>query len=213
MILKCRGKAKHLDYFDSCASKTMHRQYLEQISVPRLFVENTNKHGNLKYENTSRKIRSHDLNANNSIPRDFDVDESKKAISFLFKAIKMGDISYISDYFGVAVLKQSSNDTDGLNNKDNNCRTSVWYIKESPSNKIIDDFVLVTEDELVKHKGKSLMRNVDIFGPEGLTPLHAASRVGSIDIVQYLLSVGASPQLRYVIYALINIFKQVHLLH
>ena len=106
----------------------------------------------------------------------------------------MGDISFISDYFGVAIDKSNNNEEDGMDDFER----SIWYVEDSPDNVSEKDSILDGDiNEFVEGTDSKMMRTVDVFGSEGLTPLHAASEAGSIDIVQFLLSVGASPELRY----------------
>ena len=106
----------------------------------------------------------------------------------------MGDISYISDYFGVAIDKSNNNRDASMQDFER----SVWYVEDFADNVSEKDSILDEDGyEFVNGKDSKMMRTVDVFGPAGLTPLHAASEAGSIDIVQFLLSVGASPELRY----------------
>ena len=112
--------------------------------------------------------------------------------SLLFKAVKMGDLSNVSDYFGVAISKD---DYDYEEEEDISTRTK-WYVHESLNNNSEDDLDVDDQNGLSKDRSQKQKRRVDIFGPDGLTPLHVASKVGSINIVQFLLSVGASPHIR-----------------
>ena len=199
MIQKCRGKSKHLDYFDSLGRRTMHTTYFDQNSAQNSFVKDNDKFSSLKFKNTSTD-KCPDVNAN-SCQADFEVQETRRAISLLFKAIKMGDISYISDYFGVAILKPNSNAENTCDIDD--VRSSIWYTEDFGNGQSEDNPALSEKNEMDQQKEEKVMRNVDIFGPEGLSPLHEASRVGSIVIVHFLLSVGASPQLRYKLFLIV----------
>ena len=104
----------------------------------------------------------------------------------------MGDLSYVSDYFGVAITKD---DYDYEHEDEMRTRTR-WYVQESLNNNSEDDLDVDASNELETDKREKQKRRIDISGPEGLTPLHVASKVGSINIVQFLLSVGASPHTR-----------------
>ena len=111
----------------------------------------------------------------------------------LFKAIKMGDISFISDYFGVALINGNNND-DG--NSDADFYRPKWYVEDLPDSRSANSCKWDGKDSFVKTQEGKIKRKVDVFGSEGLTPLHAAAQIGSIDIVQFLLSVGSSPMIR-----------------
>ena len=191
-ILDCLAKSTHFDFFDSSANVEKPRKK-DSIAIPKHGVEdNTNK---TAFSGQINNTKEGAADYNCSLLKDVVViDEDKRSISLLFKAIKMGDISYISDYFGVAIDKRNNNSDNSMDDFER----SIWYVEDSPDNVSEKDSILSEDaNDFVKGKDSTMMRTVDVFGPEGLTPLHAASEAGSIDIVQFLLSVGASPELRY----------------
>ena len=132
-----------------------------------------------------------DFNFNNC-KREYRNNHDSRSISLLFKAVKMGDLSYVSDYFGVAISK----DDYDYEHDDEMLTRTRWYVQESLNNNSEDDLDVDESNELDNDKHEKQKRRIDISGPEGLTPLHVASKVGSINIVQFLLSVGASPHTR-----------------
>ena len=181
-IRKCHKKSSRLDYFDS--SKTITPEKEGSTSKPFLKNDETNP----RYSTT----KTHD-GPSNSLRHDFQVQKTNQVTNLLFKAIKMGDISYISDYFGVAIDKNEYDDLENSNDK----QKSTWYVQDVPDNNAADDRTSLLEDDLVnKKKTNKLLPKLDVFGHEGLTPLQVASGAGSIEIVQFLLSLGASPQIR-----------------
>ena len=181
-ISKCHKKSSRLDYFDS--SKTITPEKEGSTSKPFLKNDETNP----RYSTT----KTHD-GPSNSLRHDFQVQKTNQVTNLLFKAIKMGDISYISDYFGVAIDKNEYDDLENSNDK----QKSTWYVQDVPDNNAADDRTSLLEDDLVnKKKTNKLLPKLDVFGHEGLTPLQVASGAGSIEIVQFLLSLGASPQIR-----------------
>lgn len=128
----------------------------------------------------------------NDCKRGYQNNQDSRSISLLFKAVKMGDLSYVSDYFGVAILK----DDYDYEHDDEMLPRTRWYVQESLNNNSEDDHDVDESNDLDNDKREKQKQRIDIFGPEGLTPLHVASKVGSINIVQFLLSVGASPHIR-----------------
>ena len=132
-----------------------------------------------------------DFNFNNC-KRGYQNNDESRSISLLFKAVKMGDLSYVSDYFGVAISKD---DYDYEHDAEMLTRTR-WYVEESLNNNSEDDLDADEANQFDNNTREKQKRRIDISGPEGLTPLHVASKVGSINIVQFLLSVGASPHIR-----------------
>ena len=128
----------------------------------------------------------------NKCKRGYQNNQDSRSISLLFKAVKMGDLSYVSDYFGVAISK----DDYDYEHDDEMLTRTRWYVQESLNNNSEDDLDVDESNELDNDKHEKQKRRIDISGPEGLTPLHVASKVGSINIVQFLLSVGASPHTR-----------------
>ena len=170
-IRKCHKKSSRLDYFDSSKTITPEKEG-----------------SNARYSTT----KTHD-GPSNSLRHGFQVQKTNQVTNLLFKAIKMGDISYISDYFGVAIDKNEYDDLENSNDK----QKSTWYVQDVPDNNAADDRTSLLEDDLVnKKKTNKLLPKLDVFGHEGLTPLQVASGAGSIEIVQFLLSLGASPQIR-----------------
>ena len=152
--------------------------------------------GGLYYESNSRVCRN-DLHTK-YFQNGNEINENKQQkVSHLFKAIKMGDVSYTCKYFGVdAVKKGKLAGYVGIKpqgDQGTNC------IPAADSDKVVDNILLDKNRKTsVRTRQKSTTTKVDIVGPEGLTPLHAASTVGSLEIVHLLLSVGASSQLRQI---------------
>ena len=185
-ILKCRKKSGHLDYFDVPSTEKPSNHEQVSCNLPK------NEHFSNNFD-TKCKVKAADLGFSKSSKQDYQIRESNKVTSLLFKAIKMGDISYISDYFGVAIDQNMYNDCEI-----DDCEKSTWYVQDVPDNKIVDHDASLPKDAIADKNimGKVLPR-IDVFGQEGLTPLHVASAAGSIEVVQFLLTVGASPHIRY----------------
>jgi len=190
-ILDCVEKSTHFDFFDSSANVEKHTNK-DTLAHPKDTVEDNITKPDFSGQNIKVKTRDSD-NSYNLFKDAIVFEEDKRSVSLLFKAIKMGDISFISDYFGVAIDKSNNNREDSMDDFDR----SIWYVEVSPDN--VSEKKSSSDEEIkdfIKGKDCKMMRTVDVFGPEGFTPLHAASKAGSIDIVQFLLSVGASPELR-----------------
>ena len=147
--------------------------------------------GNPNRSPTKFDTQETDFNFNNC-KRGYQNNDESRSISLLFKAVKMGDLSYVSDYFGVAISKD---DYDYEHDAEMLTRTR-WYVEESLNNNSEDDLDADEANQFDNNTREKQKRRIDISGPEGLTPLHVASKVGSINIVQFLLSVGASPHTR-----------------
>ena len=185
-ILKCRKNSNHLDYFDlpSADKPSNHEPVFCDLTK--------NEHLSHNFD-TKCKVSSADLGNSKTSKQDYQIKDSNKVTSLLFKAIKMGDISYISDYFGVAIDKNKYNDFES-----DDCDKSTWYVQDVPDNKIVDPHTSRPKDDIVnKSIQDKVLPKIDVFGQEGLTPLHVASAAGSIEVVQFLLTVGASPHIRY----------------
>ena len=176
----------HLDYFDlpSADKPSNHEPVSRELSK--------NDHLSHNFD-TKCKVTTADLGNSKSSKQDYRIQESNKVTSLLFKAIKMGDISYISDYFGVAIDTTKYNDLES-----DDCDKSTWYVQDVPDNKVVDPDARLPKDDIAnKRIPDKVLPKIDLFGQEGLTPLHVASAAGSIEVVQFLLTVGASPHIRY----------------
>ena len=190
-ILESYKKSTHLDYFDTPTTEQFVNEERKSVSGHH------SKHEKSRYDadTLSRaKVIGTDHNAG-STKMEAKVEEGKREINLLFKAIKMGDISFISDYFGVAIGTSKLDYFDGIED----FQRSTWYVQDEPDNNVIDDEPIINreDDSVNKNKPTKVLREMDVFGQEGSTPLHVASAAGSIEVVQFLLSVGASPHIRY----------------
>ena len=140
-----------------------------------------------------KKVNDQETDFNfNNCKRGYQNNQDSRSISLLFKAVKMGDLSYVSDYFGVAITK----DDYDYEHDDEMLTRTRWYVEESLNNNSADDLDADDSNKFDNDTREKQKRRIDISGPEGLTPLHVASKIGSINIVQFLLSVGASPCIR-----------------
>merc|ERR1719189_609633 len=88
-----------------------------------------------------------DFNFNNC-KRGYQNNNDRRSLSLLFKAVKMGDLSYVSDYFGVAVSKD---DYDYEHDAEMLTRTR-WYVEESLNNNSEDDLDVDEANELDNDK-------------------------------------------------------------
>ena len=104
-----------------------------------------------------------DFNLNN-YKRGYQNIQDTRSISLLFKAVKMGDLSYVSDYFGVAISKD---DYDYEHDNEMQTRTR-WYVQESLNNHSEDDLDIDEANELdndkhEKEKRRKQVRSLNVF--------------------------------------------------
>ena len=159
------------------------------IHISRMINRSKEKYKRLDYFDSFGRKTSQ--NFYNELKEDKD-REHRKSVSHLFKAINTKDIAFIKSYF--CIKRQ-----DGKENIDLGTRLPGSTGDRDDKADSVNGFEIITSEGVEGNNVKDGANGcVDVFGPEGMTPLHAASRIGSIEIVQYLLSIGACVQLRYV---------------